>query len=147
MERIDFSFSLTGHSPIKRNGRVTFSMIPGWVFVFFILQEITISLLYGLSSYQSLKRLKTSKALILRKLNAGTVLLGIGVILRSAAIFVPVPLGVRVLLWQAGEILFLGAWHFMFNHDFRELEDFVEARQKIQIHETHDGPPTQGRGA
>jgi hypothetical protein len=83
---------------------------------------------------------------MLRKLNFGIILLGVGVVVRSAAIFVPFDLWYRVVLWQVGELLFLGAWHFMFNHDFRELEEFAESQHKVEIPPMHDGPPTPANG-
>lgn len=105
--------------------------VPDFLLALFIFQEIVISAIFVYGAIRSWKLMRATSSELWREVNFGRVLLGIGVVLRSAAIFAPVPLLVRIIIWQIGELLYLGAWHYMFNHDFTELETFLEYKAKI----------------
>lgn len=106
----------------------------------FLIQEFVICLLFGYAGIRAYQKMRSTKSSLWKELNFGRVMLGLGIILRSAAIFVPISLPFRIIIWQIGEILFIGAWHFMFNHDFREFEEFLESRRGSPLLKHDDLP-------
>lgn len=104
--------------------------LPGWLMGYFILQEAIVAVLFAIVAFRSYRRLRTLHNVLLKKLNWGITFLGIGVVLRSIAIFAPAPIWDKVVIWQIAALFMVGAWHFMFNHDFNELTDFLEMRDQ-----------------